>query len=121
MSAEIRALVGRGTHFEGRLVFEERARIEGGLKGEVWGEGILILGEGADVEATVEVGTLIVKAGTLRGAVRARDLIEIHPDAKVYADITAPVIDVAKGCVFEGRCTTSSPVTKGDGTADDVL
>ncbi|MBX7193712.1 MAG: polymer-forming cytoskeletal protein [Sandaracinaceae bacterium] len=108
MSSEIRALVGRGTRFEGRLVFEQRARIEGALRGEVWGEGILVLGEGADVDATIEVGTLIVRAGTLRGEVQARELIEVHPDAKVYANITAPVIDLAKGCVFEGRCTMSS-------------
>ena len=109
MSTEIRALVGRGTRFEGRLVFEQRARIEGGLRGEIRGEGILVLGEGADVDATIEVGTLIVKAGTLRGEVQARELIEVHPDAKVYANITAPVIDLAKGCLFEGRCTMTSP------------
>lgn len=109
MSAEIRALVGRGTRFEGRLVFEQRARIEGALKGEIWGEGILVLGEGADVDATIEVGTLVVRAGTLRGEVQARELIEVHADAKVYANITAPTIDLAKGCVFEGRCTMSTP------------
>ncbi|GAB4212586.1 MAG: hypothetical protein OHK0013_35540 [Sandaracinaceae bacterium] len=102
---EIRALVGRGTRFEGKLVFEQRARIEGALKGEIWGDGVLVLGEGADVEARIEVGTLIVRAGTLRGVVHARELVEVHADAKVYADLSAPSIDLAKGCVFEGRCT----------------
>lgn len=102
---EIRALIGRGTRFEGRLVFEQRARIEGAVRGEIWGEGILVLGEGADVDAKIEVGTLIVRGGTLRGEVSARELIEVHPEAKVYANITAPVVDLAKGCVFEGRCT----------------
>lgn len=102
---EIRALIGRGTRFEGRVVFEERARIEGTLRGEVFGEGTLIIGETADVEAHIEVGTLIVRAGTLRGDVIAKELIEVHPEAKVYANITAPVIDLIKGCVFEGQCT----------------
>lgn len=106
--AEIRALVGRGTRFEGRLVFEQRARVEGTIRGEIWGEGILVLGEGADVDARIEVGTLVVRAGTLRGEVSARELIEVHPEAKVYANITAPVIDLAKGCLFEGRCTMAS-------------
>jgi cytoskeletal protein CcmA (bactofilin family) len=104
---EIRALVGRGTRFEGKLVFEQRARIEGALKGEIWGEGVLILGEGADVDARIEVGTLVVRAGTLRGEVFARELVEVHADAKVYANITAPSVDLAKGCLFEGRCTMS--------------
>ncbi len=107
-SNEIRALVGRGTRFEGKLVFEQRARVEGTVRGEIWGEGILVLGEGADVDARIEVSTLVVRAGTLRGEVYARELIEVHPEAKVYANITAPVIDLAKGCLFEGRCTMSS-------------
>lgn len=113
MSTEIRALLGRGTRFEGRLVFEERARVEGAMRGEIWGDGTLVLGEGADVDATIEVNTLIVRAGTLRGSVQARELIEVHADAKVYADITAPTIDLAKGCVFEGRCTMSAPASAG--------
>jgi len=115
-ASEIRALVGRGTRFEGRLVFEQRARVEGTIRGEIWGEGILVLGEGADVDAKIEVGTLIVRAGTLRGEVSARELIEVHPDAKVYANITAPVIDLAKGCVFEGRCTMVSASEQAPGT-----
>ena len=110
---EIRALIGRGTRFEGRVVFEERARIEGTLRGEVFGEGTLILGENADVDARIEVGTLIVRAGTLRGEVFAKELIEVHPEAKVYANITAPVVDLIKGCVFEGRCTMTSASTEG--------
>lgn len=114
--SELRALVGRGTQFEGRLVFEQRARIEGRLRGEVWGEGILVLGEGADVEGTIQVGTLIVRAGVLRGEVTARELIEVHPDAKVYANITAPIVDLAKGCVFEGRCAMTGAPPADDAT-----
>ena len=105
---EIRALIGRGTRFEGRIVFEERCRIEGAVRGEILGEGTLIVGENADIDARIEVSTLIVRAGTLRSDVIARDLIEVHPEAKVYANITAPVIDLIKGCVFEGRCTMTS-------------
>lgn len=108
MSTEIRALVGRGTRFEGKLVFENRARIEGAVRGEIAGDGVLVIGEGAEVDARIEVGTLVVRAGVLRGDVFARELIEVHPEAKVFANITAPVIDLAKGCVFEGRCVMSS-------------
>lgn len=102
---EILALLGRGTTFRGTLAFEGRARIEGKLVGDVFGDGILVVGEGADVEGKIEVGTLIVLGGTLRGAANARQLIELHAGAKVHADLHAPEVDIAKGCLFDGRCT----------------
>lgn len=102
---EIQALLGRGTRFEGMLAFEGRVRVDGALKGTIVGDGVLVLGDGAEVEANVEVTTLIVRGGTLRGNVAARELIEIHPEGSVFGDIQAPEIDISKGCVFEGRCT----------------
>ncbi len=102
---EIHALLGRGTSFEGTLAFEGRVRIDGRFSGNVFSDGILILGDGAEVEADIEVGTLIVRGGTLRGNVVARQLIEVHAEGAVHGDITAPQIDIDKGCVFEGKCT----------------
>ena len=102
---EIHALLGRGTEFEGVLAFEGRVRIDGRFKGRIHSDGILVLGDGAEVEADVEVGTLIVRGGTLRGNVAARQLIEIHAEGRVHGDITAPQIDIDKGSVFEGKCT----------------
>lgn len=107
---EIHALLGRGTRFRGTLAFEGRARVDGKLDGEIVGDGILVVGEGADINAKIEVGTLIVLGGTLRGSAVARQLIEIHAPARVHADITAPEIDVAKGATFDGRCTMTGEV-----------
>ncbi|MGE0784549.1 MAG: polymer-forming cytoskeletal protein [Sandaracinaceae bacterium] len=100
---EIQALLGRGSEFEGVLAFEGRVRIDGRFKGQVRSDGILVLGDGADVEADVQIGTLIVRGGTLRGNVTARQLIEIHAEGSVHGDLTAPQIDIDKGCVFEGK------------------
>src|SRR5690606_31496679 len=102
---ELHALLGHGARFEGKLAFEGRVRIDGALKGEIVGDGILVVGDGAEVEANIEVGTLIVRGGVVRGNVHARRLIEIHPEGAVYGDISAPEVDISKGCVFEGRCT----------------
>lgn len=119
---ELHALLGRGTRFRGTLTFEGRVRIDGVLEGEIFGDGVLVIGEGAEVHAAVEVDTLIVRGGTLRGNVMARQLIEIHSEGAVYGDIRAPEIDIAKGCIFEGRCTmepvTSRRLARATGTED---
>lgn len=116
---EIHALLGRGTEFEGVLAFEGRVRVDGRFKGRIYSEGVLILGDGAEVEAEVEVGTLIVRGGTLRGNVVARQLIEIHAEGRVHGDIAAPQIDIDKGCLFEGKCTMTPAQADTEGDEPD--
>jgi cytoskeletal protein CcmA (bactofilin family) len=102
---ELQALLGAGAEFEGTLVFQGRIRIEGRFKGEIRSDDVLILGPSADVQANVNVGALIVRGGSLRGDVRAKQLVEIYAPAKVHGNIEAPQVYLEKGAVFEGQCT----------------
>jgi cytoskeletal protein CcmA (bactofilin family) len=100
---ELSALLGEGAEFEGKLLFEGRVRIDGKFKGSIASDDVLIVGEKAEVEATIEVGTLIVLGGTLRGEVRAVRAVELHAPAKVYGNITTPQLAIDRGVVFEGQ------------------
>ena len=100
---ELAALLGEGTSFEGKLLFEGRVRIEGSFRGEIESDDVLVLGELAEVEASIRVGTLIVLGGTLRGEVRATKAVELHAPAKVYGNIAAPQLLIDRGVLFEGR------------------
>jgi cytoskeletal protein CcmA (bactofilin family) len=39
------------------------------------------------------------------GNIRATSRIELHPPARVFGDLTAPVVVIDAGVVFEGNCT----------------
>jgi len=106
-STEITALLGRGTSFEGKLHFEGRVRIDGSFKGEIQSDDILILGDGAEVEADIVVATVIVRGGSLKGNVRARTAIEIHAPAKVVGDLHSPSLFIDRGVEFQGTCKMS--------------
>jgi cytoskeletal protein CcmA (bactofilin family) len=102
---EITALLGRGTRFEGKLHFEGRLRIDGTFRGEILTSDVLVLGDGADVEAEIDVGMLIVKGGRLQGNVRAAQSIELYIPSKVTGSLTSPEIFMDKGVQFSGNCT----------------
>jgi cytoskeletal protein CcmA (bactofilin family) len=104
-ATEITALLGRGTRFEGKLHFEGRVRIDGTFRGEIRSPDVLIIGEGADVEAEIEVGTVIVKGGMLQGSVRAAQSIELYVPARVTGTLHSPEIFMDKGVQFSGTCT----------------
>ncbi len=99
---EINTLLGRGSEFEGKLTFEGTVRIDGTLKGEVFSDDVLVVGEGAHVEAEVDIGEIIIQ-GTVVGNIRAKRGIEIHAPGRVKGDLTSPSLQIDKGVIFEGR------------------
>lgn len=100
--SEISTLLGRGTAFEGKLTFEGTVRVDGKLKGEVFSDDILIIGEGATVEAEIDIGEIIIQ-GTVIGNIRARRSIEVLAPGRVKGDLHTPSLQIEKGVIFEGR------------------
>lgn len=111
-ASELVVLLGRGTRFTGRLAFEGRARVDGEFSGEVETDGVLIVGEAGEVRCeALRVGVLIVRGGTVRGNVVAREAVEVYAPGKVFGNLTAPQVFIDKGVHFEGSCSmTPAPV-----------
>jgi cytoskeletal protein CcmA (bactofilin family) len=99
---EINTLLGRGSEFEGKLTFEGTVRIDGRLSGEIFSDDVLVVGEGAEVHAEIDIGEIIIQ-GTVVGNIRAKRGVEIHAPGRVRGDITTPSLQVDKGVIFEGR------------------
>ncbi len=103
-ATEITALLGRGTQFEGKLHFDGRVRIDGVFKGEIRSEDTLIIGDGAEVHAEIDVATVIVRGGTVHGNIRAKTSIEIHAPGKLVGNIHSPSVFIDRGVEFSGSC-----------------
>ncbi|HEY3804212.1 MAG TPA: polymer-forming cytoskeletal protein [Kofleriaceae bacterium] len=101
-AGEITTLLGRGAQFEGKLTFEGTVRIDGRFKGEVFSEDVLVIGDGAQVEASIDVGEVIIQ-GTVVGNITAKRSIEIHAPGRVKGDLHTPALQIDKGVIFEGR------------------
>lgn len=99
---EITTLLGRGAAFEGKLTFEGTVRIDGRFRGEVFSDDTLVIGEGAVVEAEIDIGEVIIQ-GTVIGNIKAKRSIEIHAPGRVKGDLHTPTLQIDKGVIFEGR------------------
>jgi cytoskeletal protein CcmA (bactofilin family) len=100
---QINAFLGKDTEFEGKLSFNGAVRIDGRLKGEIFTEGTLIVGESAVIASNINVSHIIV-SGEIRGNIEASDRIEVHAPGKVFGNIQAPTVIIDEGVVFEGNC-----------------
>lgn len=103
-TSEITALLGRGTRFEGKLLFDGRVRIDGAFRGVIQSDDCLIIGDGAEVDADIDVANVIIRGGTVRGAIRAKTSIELYVPSHVTASLHSPSVFIDKGVHFEGTC-----------------
>lgn len=106
----ISGLLEKGCEFEGKLTFEGTVRINGKFTGEIFSEGTLVIGEGAVLDAKVDVGSIMIH-GEVSGSIQASDRIEMHAPAVVKCDIQAQTLVIDEGVVFEGSCSMGKGAT----------
>src|SRR3954466_13444292 len=104
---EINTLLGRGSSFDGKLTFEGTVRIDGKLSGEIFSDDVLVIGEGAEISAEIDVGVIIVE-GNVHGNIRAKKAVELHAPARIKGNIETPSLYIDKGVIFEGHCKMES-------------
>jgi cytoskeletal protein CcmA (bactofilin family) len=109
VSEDVETVLDKGAEFEGKLTFEGKVQINGKFRGEIFSEGVLLIGEGAQVDARIEIDTIIIQ-GNVTGNILARTRIEMHPPAVVKGDIVSPGLVVSEGAVFEGNCSMGRAV-----------
>jgi len=96
---DIKAFLGPGSQFEGKLLFHEIVRLDGEFKGEIISNDTLIIGDGAKVEAEITVGTLIL-SGTFKGNIKASVKVDLRAPARVEGNIVTPALVVEEGVVM---------------------
>lgn len=108
---EIKAFLGPGSHFEGKLAFDEIVRLDGNFRGEITSRDTLIVGDTADLQAQVIVGSLII-SGKLRGNIKAVTRVEMRAPAQIEGDVETPSLIVEEGVLWSGQLTMK-PAEKG--------
>lgn len=107
------SLIPAGFSFEGLVVIDGAARIEGSLRGDVEGRGRFEIASGGDFEGRIEVDELIV-AGSAKGELRARTRMELRAGAEVTGSVAAPSLNMLDGAQLEGRCETAPSADRRD-------
>jgi cytoskeletal protein CcmA (bactofilin family) len=100
----IDTVIGEDISFRGSLVYSNTLKINGNFKGTIQTTGKLIIGGTGEVEADLDIGTLVVE-GKLKGNVSAKDKIELKKPSELIGDIQTPNLEVESGSRFLGTCS----------------
>ena len=104
---DVHTILGPESSFEGKLVFEGTVRIDGKFKGEIQTSDVLVIGQGARIQATIEVGQIVVN-GEIEGDIEAKSSVELNAPSKVVGNITTPELMIAKDVTFQGSCNMNN-------------
>ncbi len=118
--SEVKAILGKGSEFEGKLRFEGTARVDGNFKGEVASDGTLIVGEMAVIDGDIMVDSAVI-AGKINGNVKCKTSVELRKPAKLVGNIETPTLVIQEGVIFDGHCQMSKggPAPKPAAKIDD--
>ncbi|HPM70108.1 MAG: polymer-forming cytoskeletal protein [Smithellaceae bacterium] len=116
-SEEIKAVLGKGAEFSGKLIFNGSVRIDGDFQGEISGQGTLVVGEGAVVKANINVQNVYIN-GDVQGNIDAKNKVHIHSTGKFSGDIRTTAFVMEEGAFFDG---TSSMSNSGKKNTNDSL
>ena len=87
-------MLGPKAVLEGNLVFDGSLFMNGHAKGSIESRnGTIIVGEDAVLHADIFVRTATI-SGEIKGTIRATERIDLHPPARVYGDLNAPVVQL---------------------------
>jgi cytoskeletal protein CcmA (bactofilin family) len=108
------AILGPQTVLEGNLVFEGTLFLNAHVNGSIESRtGEIVIGEDAVIHADVFVRTATIK-GEIKGTVRATELIELQPPARMHGDLYAPVVQIDTGVIFAGAVNECREYSKTD-------
>jgi cytoskeletal protein CcmA (bactofilin family) len=95
--------------FSGILTFEKPFLIRGKLSGEIASRGLLVIDEGAVVEANINAAKVVIR-GSVKGNVTAGEKVELSATGRLKGDVAAPEVCMETGCVFNGRCVMAERI-----------
>lgn len=102
----IRSLIGEGTVLRGDLGCSSGLRIDGQVHGSViCADGkasIVVISDKATVHGMVKAGHVTIN-GEVRGPIECSGLLELHPLARVFGDITYQTLEMHPGAIIDGQ------------------
>lgn len=109
--ADIKAFLGPGSRFEGKLSFDEMVRLDGSFIGEINSTDTLVIGESAKVEGDIRVGALIL-SGSFKGNIQATNMVDLRAPARVEGNIETPVLTIEEKVHFNGQVVMATAAPK---------
>ncbi len=105
-------IIGPDIKVKGNFHGQGNIIIEGMVEGNVKTSHDLLISNKAKITASIEAKEARV-GGEVNGNIKVKGYLEILPTGKIFGDVEASLISIAKGAILNGKCTMST-INKAD-------
>lgn len=95
--------ISAGTYFKGEIISPNDLRIDGKFDGHIVSEGKVVIGESAEVNASIVCVNADVW-GKTKGSFTVKDIMSIKSDCSVEGELKVRRLIVELGASFNGTC-----------------
>lgn len=121
---QIDSLIGAGTHIHGDINFSGGVRIDGRITGNITALGdkpsTLVLSDQAVVEGVIQVSHAVIN-GTVVGAIKASEYVELQAKARITGDVHYKTMEIQLGASVHGMLLHMHTMGAGDGKVVALL
>ena len=104
----LKSLVEKGARVAGDIFFSDGIRIECEIAGNITAidhqASILVIAESASIVGNITADHIIIN-GSIKGAVTARLMLELQPNARIEGDVAYGALEMHQGALIAGRLT----------------
>ena len=96
-------VISKGTDIEGKFASKENLRLDGKITGEVHCTNRIVMGESGYVKGIIKANEAVIM-GELDGDLIVSGALTLKSTAKIRGNITAKLMSVDEGAVYNGEC-----------------
>ena len=98
---ELSTIIGKGSKITGNLFVDGGVRVDGEVEGKIESNGFVTIGVSGIAQADINAEECLV-SGKVVGDIHVSDGLELEETASLTGNITAKVIRIHTGAIFNG-------------------
>ena len=107
------ANLSRDIEIKGSIKFQKELLIDGKVEGKIKSNGVLTIGENADIRGEIKVKSITVY-GKVQGNITAGERCELKSTGTLQGDLKAPRIVIEEGATFIGKSNLTNDTVAGE-------
>ena len=122
MIPHLSANLSSDIEIKGSIKFQKELLIDGKVEGKIKSNGVLMIGENADIRAEIKVKSITVY-GKVQGNITVGERCELKSTATMQGDLKAPRLVIEEGATFIGQSELPNDtlVGKSDGARTTIV
>ncbi|MCL4425855.1 MAG: polymer-forming cytoskeletal protein [Firmicutes bacterium] len=108
---KVDTIIGKETVIKGAVLARANLRVEGLVEGDIKGQGIVVIGEGAQVKGNIAAKAVSL-SGQVTGNIEAQGRLEITTKGRLQGDIKVEQLIIEEGGIFQGKSEMNGTAEK---------